>query len=142
MNSWGNFFPNVNCDFSLCKEIFSEDPQGSILVTLLFNIYINGIFFFVDEAFLSNYADDTALYSVEKHIFKQLILTKNSTYLQKWYYDNYMGLNPGKCYYVTFGSNTTKNGFALDGTIVPSAEEHVELRVKIDSGLTLYSHLK
>ena len=53
-----------------------------------------------------------------------------------------MGLNPGKCYYITFGSNTTKNRFALDGTIVPSAEEHVELRIKIDSGSTLYSHLK
>ena len=54
-----------------------------------------------------------------------------------------MGLNPGKCYYMTFGSNTTKNGFAIkDGTIVPSAEEHVELEMKIDSGLTLYSHLK
>ena len=33
-----------------------------------------------------------------------------------------MVLNPGKCYYMTFGSNTTKNEFFLkDGTIVPSA---------------------
>ena len=55
---------NVNCDFSQWKEIFSGVPQGSILDPLLFNIYINDIYFLVDEAFLSNYADDTALYSV------------------------------------------------------------------------------
>ena len=54
-----------------------------------------------------------------------------------------MVLNPGKCYYMTFGLNTTKNEFVLeDGTIVPSAEEHVVLRIAIDSHLTFYSHLK
>ena len=39
----------------------------SILGPLLFNKYINDIFFFVDEAFLCNYADYTAWYSVEKN---------------------------------------------------------------------------
>ena len=54
-----------------------------------------------------------------------------------------MVLNPGKCYYMTFSFNTTKNEFVLeDGTIVPSAEEHVVLRIPIDSRLTFYSHLK
>ena len=45
-----------------------------------------------------------------------------------------MVLNAGKCYYMTFGWNTTKNEFVLeDGTIVPSAEEHVVLGITIDS---------
>ena len=42
------------------------------------------------------------------HISDQFILTKHFTYLQEWFYHNYMVLNPGKCYYVAFGSNTTK----------------------------------
>ena len=55
-----------------------------------------------------------------------------------------MVLNPGKCYYMTsVRLNTTKNEFVLeDGTIAPSAEEHVVLGVTMNSCLTFYSHLK
>ena len=68
---------NVNCDFSLWKYIFSGVPQGSIIGLLLVNMYINDIFFLVDEAFLDNYAYDTALNSVSKtHILNQSVLKK------------------------------------------------------------------
>ena len=64
-------------------------------------------------------------------------------YLQKWFHDYYMVLNPRKYYYMTFGLSTAKNDFVLeDGTIVPSAERHVVLEITIDSRLTFYSHLK
>ena len=44
---------------------------------------------------------------------------------------------------MTFALNTTKNEFVLeDGTIAPSAEEHVVLGITIDSHLTFYSHLR
>ena len=44
-------------------------------------------------------------------------------------------------YYMTLGLNTTKNDFVLeDGTIVPSAEEHVVLGITIN--LTVYTYLK
>ena len=54
-----------------------------------------------------------------------------------------MVLNPGKCYYMTFGLNTTKNEFVLeDDIVVLSAEERVVLGITIDSHLTFYCHLK
>ena len=65
----------------------------------------------------------------------------NVMHLQKWFYDSYMVLNPGKCYYMTFGLNNTKNEFVLEHfTIVPSAKEHVG--ITINSRLTFFSHLK
>ena len=49
-----------------------------------------------------------------------------------------MTLNPGKCYYMTFGMNNSKHEFVLeDGTIVPSAEKHVVLEILMNSCLNL-----
>ena len=91
---------SVNNSFSQWKDIIAGVPQGSILGPLLFNIYINDIFLFVDTAFLGNYEDDTTLYSIQNNPkSNQAILNYNVTTLQKWFYENYMVLNPGKCFY-------------------------------------------
>ena len=43
----------------------SSVPQGSLLGRLLFNIFINDLFYFIKEAKWSNYADDIQLYFVD-----------------------------------------------------------------------------
>ena len=57
----------VNDSFVLWKEIIAGVPEGSILGPFLFNIFVNNIFFFVDTAFLVNYVDDTALFSIQNN---------------------------------------------------------------------------
>ena len=54
-------------NFSLWKYIFSGVSQGSTLVPLMFNIYINDIFVFPDSVCLINYADH--IYSALTEIF-------------------------------------------------------------------------
>ena len=54
----------MNNNFSLRKYIFAGFPQGSILGPLMFNIYTNDTFLFPDNVCLSNYGDDTSLYSI------------------------------------------------------------------------------
>jgi len=72
---------------------------------------------------------------------KQAYIT--ASLLQKWFYDNYMVLNPDKCCYMRLGSNVEKADLILeDGTKIPFSEEFVVLGVTIDSKLTFYSHLK
>ena len=54
-----------------------------------------------------------------------------------------MVLNPGKCCYMSCGSNPDKSDLILeDGAKILSAEEYVILRVTIENHLTFYNHLK
>ena len=43
------------------KIVLSDVPQGSIVGLLLFNIFINDIFYFIKDAQLLNSADDNTI---------------------------------------------------------------------------------
>ena len=46
---------------STWEKIIKGVPQGSILGPLLFNVFVNDIFYFVKQAVIYNYADDNTL---------------------------------------------------------------------------------
>ena len=89
----------VNKTFSAWSDIKSGVPQGSILGPLLFNVYVNDMFYFVGSSDVANYADDTTPYTVNKTMDALLNSLENDTStLTRWFYDNYLKMNVDKCH--------------------------------------------
>ena len=85
----------INNSFNEWEKVLPGIPKGAVLGSLLFNIFINDIFLFLQKCDLANYADDSTMYTSNKSI--SLILSSLShefTVLSKWFYNNFIVPNP------------------------------------------------
>ena len=132
----------INNNFSSEKNIIAGVPQGSIDRSLLFNLFINDLIFFI-TTFLSNYVDDNSLYNTGKDLeLVKSVLVKDFRTVKEWFYENFMILNPAKCHYVCIGKNTESDVFKFENVCLENSKEEVILGITIDSKLTFDSHIK
>ena len=94
----------INTSFSPWIALLLGVPQGSVLGPLLFNIYINDMFLFVEHSDVCNYADDTTLHASGKDMNDILgRLEQDADQIATWFQENCMKLNKDKCHLLVSG---------------------------------------
>ena len=75
-------------------------PQGSLLGTLLFNLFINDFFFQIKETDICNYADDNTLHTcdLKLDILMEQLGGAAADKAISWFRYNGMKMNSDKCY--------------------------------------------
>ena len=58
----------INKSFSSWAELIQGVPQGSVLGPLLFNIYLNDLFYLAEFTKVYNFADDTTFFACDKDL--------------------------------------------------------------------------
>ena len=130
--------------YSDWDTIIKGIPQASILGPILFNCFINDLFYFIKHSDLYNYADDNTLCYQHKDVnVLQDILMSDSAIAVKWFKSNYMEDNPDKFQAFVLGSNKIKK-FTLsceNGNIEIPCDKAVKLLgVTFDQDFTFDSH--
>ena len=131
----------VNNSFSSWSHIKTGVPQGSILGPLLFNIYLNDIFYFVNNSDITNYADDTTPYAIDSTIGAILnSLETDTTILIKWFHDNYLNMNADKCHLLI--SNQSKGiVINIEDEVIECSDSVKLLGITIDNKLDFSAHV-
>ena len=102
-NTWQRF--KINTNSSSWTQLLQGVPQGSVLGPILFNIYINDIFFALKGVDICNFADDTSPYVCDSNLKSVLeTLEHNSELTIAWFETNYMKLNTNKCHLLISGN--------------------------------------
>ena len=133
----------INNSFSDWKEIKIGVPQGSVLGPLLFNVFINDIFWFVHRTKICNYADDTTIFACHPDldtIIKQL--EEDSSVIVKWFSDNFLKLNDDKCHLMIFGEKSTEATVSIGNSMINESDYEKLLGVTFDKKLSFKKHVE
>ena len=118
----------VGSSYSKWSEIKCRIPQGSILGSFLFNIFINDLFFVIEKSNICNFADDNTLYSCGANLKTVLEnLTHDASKLLYWFKINSTKPNPEKFQFMILSNKSYQPQKLFVNTFTTDEFDEVEL---------------
>ena len=94
----------VSKQFTSWQEFIQGVPQGSVVCPLLFNIYLNDLFYIVESTNVCNFADDTTFYGCDGDVCSLINRLEHDSYLAiEWFENSSVKLNQEKCHFLFSG---------------------------------------
>ena len=132
----------INTTFSTWYELLMGVPQGSVLGPLLFNIYLNDLFWSNEETDVCNFADDTTLYACDMSLDTVLRKLEHDSLLAiEWFDANYMKLNADKCHLLVAGHKYEWVWAKIGHEKIWESNEEKLLGINIDRNLNFVKHI-
>ena len=130
----------IGSHLSSWLDIFLGVPQGSILGPLLFNIFINDLFYIIQE--IANFADDNTLSSTGSSIDEvNRKLLYHLHILLEWLKNNSLVANPSKFQLIYPGTFNQNLSLKVNDIVLNNVEVVKLLGIKIDDKISLVPHV-
>ena len=133
----------INKDFSTWQELLQGVPQGSVLGPLLFNIYLNDLFFLTESTDVCNFADDTTFYACDRNLNDLINRLEHDSFLAtEWFENNSMKLNDDKCHLLVSGHKYENVWAQIGKAKIWESKTQKLLGVEIERTLNFDEHVK